>query len=427
MLAVDNGREAARITLGLLDEWFGASTRNVGAALWDGSRWPDGEQRPATLVLKHPGAMRHMFLPGSELGLAEAYLQDHFDVEGDMESAFELYEALESASLGLGGKLRALGRLRRLPACPAGRAGGECRARLRGMAHSRERDAQAICHHYDVSNEFYSLWLDRRMVYSCAYFRSQDDALDAAQEQKLDYVCRKLRLMPGQRLLDIGCGWGGLIMHAAGKYGVDATGITLSRAQAELASERIAEAGLSNRCRVHLMDYREVAEDRPFDALVSIGMFEHVGARVLPVYFRKAYGLLKSGGVFLNHGISSRFGRKGGREPGFIDTYVFPDGELVPIDVTMEAAENAGFEVRDVESLREHYALTLRHWVKRLEESREAAIRHTDERTFRVWRLYMSGSAHWFKTGRNNLYQTLLAKPKACGSAGLPLTREDWY
>ncbi len=427
MLAVDYGREAARITLGLLDDWFGGSAKSVGATLWDGSRWPDDGPRPAMLVLKHPGSMREMFMSGTELGLAEAYLHDHFDVEGDMESAFELYEALERSSPGLGGKIRALGRLRRLPACPPGRVGRECRARLRGFAHSRQRDAQAISHHYDVSNEFYSLWLDRRMVYSCAYFRSGDDTLYDAQEQKLDYVCRKLRLKPGQRLLDIGCGWGGLIMHAAERYGVDATGITLSRAQAELATQRIEAAGLSGRCRVRIQDYREVEEDKPFDALVSIGMFEHVGAGVLPVYFGKAYRLLRPGGVFLNHGISSRYGQKSSGKAGFIDTYVFPDGELVPVGETVRAAEAAGFEVRDVESLREHYTMTLRHWIKRLEEQREAAVGCTDERRYRIWRLYLAGSAHWFKTGRNNLHQTLLVRPAAGGGAGLPLTREDWY
>jgi len=428
MLAVAGGRDASGITRRLLDDWFGsAGLSKVGFRMWDGGAWPDERTRPATVVLRHPGSMREMFLPGSELGLAEAFLKDDFDIEGDMESAFELYEVLSRNGLGWGGKLKSMSMLRRLPCPPGSKNCDNRRARLRGFRHSAARDAQAIKYHYDVSNDFYSLWLDGRMVYSCAYFDSEDEQLDAAQERKLDYVCRKLRLRPGQRLLDIGCGWGGLVMYAAERYGVDATGITISSAQAELATMRIEQAGLENSCRVKVMDYREVDEGRPFDALVSIGMFEHVGAAVLPAYFQKAHRLLKDGGVFLNHGIARRATDTQAKALGFIDIYVFPDGELVPINVTLDAAESAGFEVRDVESLREHYTLTLRRWVKRLEEREEEAVRLTDEKTFRVWRLYMSGSAHWFRTGRNNVYQSLLVKPMPCGGVCLPLTRADWY
>jgi cyclopropane-fatty-acyl-phospholipid synthase len=428
MLAVANGRDAAGITRRLLDDWFGSTElSNVGFRMWDGGTWPDGESRPSMVVLRHPGSMREMFISGTELGLAEAFLKDDFDVEGDMETAFEIYEVLNRLGIGWGGRLKAMGMLRRLPCVPGSKNCESRRAKLRGFRHSAARDAQAIKHHYDVSNEFYSLWLDRRMVYSCAYFNDESEELEVAQERKLDYVCRKLRLKPGQRILDIGCGWGGLVMHAARCYGVDATGITVSRAQAELASRRIDEAGLGKSCRVKVMDYREVDESRPFDALVSIGMFEHVGASVLPAYFDKAHRLLRDGGVFLNHGIASRATDAPAKGPGFIDIYVFPDGDLVPINHTLDAAESAGFEVRDVESLREHYTLTLRHWVKRLEGREDEAVRLTDEKTYRIWRLYMSGSAYWFKTGRNNVYQTLLVKTRPCGDSCLPLTRADWY
>jgi len=306
-------------------------------------------------------------------------------------------------------------------------AAGRGPARLQGKQHSVERDRQAVRYHYDVSNDFYTLFLDSRMVYSCGYFETSDTDLDSAQLRKLDMICRKLRLRPGQRLLDIGCGWGGLVLHAAQAYGVDATGITLSEPQASFANKWFAEAGARASCRVELLDYRELKEDHPFDAIVSVGMFEHVGQKLLPAYFEKAQRILKPGGVFLNHGIASRATDVASGGPNFSDTYVFPDGELVPINATLQAAEEAGFEVRDVESLREHYAMTLRHWVRRLEAHHADALKYVDEPTYRVWRLYMSGSAHGFASRRLNVYQSLLAYPDAKGRSGLPLTRADWF
>jgi len=419
--------EAARISLKLLDDLLGRDGR-VGARLWDGTRWPDERPRAATLVLRHPGALRAMFRAGTELALSEAYLYDDFDIEGDVESVFGLAATLAKRTAGWTRKLAAFSELGRLPKVEGRpRAAGRGPARLSGRRHSIERDREAIRYHYDVSNEFYRLFLDSRMVYSCGYFTEPDTDLDSAQLAKLDLICRKLRLRPGQRLLDIGCGWGGLVMHAAVRYGVDATGITLSRPQAELATERIAAAKLARTCRVQFLDYREVPEDRPFDALVSVGMFEHVGGAMLGDYFAKAARLLAQSGVFLNHGIASRVTDPYDTGPSFSDSYVFPDGETLPIHVTLEAAEKSGFEVRDVESLREHYAMTLRRWVQRLEAGHEEALRHVDEATFRVWRLYLSGSAHGFTTGRLNVYQALLALPDANGASGLPLTREDWY
>lgn len=430
-----NRQEAAKeVTLRLLDEWFGkAGAPPVAVRLWDGDAWrcPSAE---ATLVLKHPGALRALLLPGDEVGLAEAFLFDDCDIEGDCEAVFDLAERLAAETSGWRLKWHAAKELLRLPpdgAHPWAAAHGMTQrrgpAKLSGKRHSVERDRHAVTYHYDVSNDFFALWLDRRMVYSCAYFQRPDEDLDAAQENKLDYLCRKLRLRPGQRLLDIGCGWGGLVIHAAGRYGVKATGITLSEPQARLAEERIRAAGLENRCRVRVADYREMTEQGAFDALASVGMFEHVGEARLAAYFRRAYDLLKPGGVFLNHGIVRRAADAPRAGRNFVDAYVFPDGELIPIGVTLKTAEEAGFEIRDVESLREHYALTLRHWVRRLESAREAALQYVEEPTYRVWRLYMSGSAHGFAHGRLNVHQTLMIKPGPGGQSGLPLTRSEWY
>ncbi len=422
--------DATRVTVDVLEWLFrDDAAQQVGVRLWDGTCWPDDAPRPAMLVLKHPGALRAMFLPGTEVALGEAYLYDDFDIEGNAESVFALADTLANATLGWRQKLRAGSDLTRLPAVKRAAKARRGPAKLSGQKHSVERDRQAVTYHYDVSNDFYALWLDKRMVYSCAYFHSGDEALDSAQEQKLDIICRKLRLKAGQRLLDLGCGWGGLVMYAAQHYGVDATGITLSKPQASLANERSAAAKLSERCRVEVRDYRQVAleDGAPYDALVSVGMFEHVGAAKLPAYFAQAWKLLKPGGVFLNHGIASRATDAASNGPSFSEAYVFPDGELVPINVTLHAAEEAGFEVRDVESLREHYALTLRHWVKNLEAYHTEALKYVDEPTYRVWRLFMSGSAYGFSTGRNNVYQTLLVKPDAEGRSGLPWTRADWY
>jgi cyclopropane-fatty-acyl-phospholipid synthase len=263
------------------------------------------------------------------------------------------------------------------------------------------------------------------MVYSCAYFTAPQEDLETAQLNKLDYICRKLRLQGGERLLDIGCGWGGLVMHAGEHYGAQATGITLSAPQAEVANARIRKAGLEHLCRVEVCDYRDLDSPEPYDKLVSVGMFEHVGEQLLPQYFRQAWKHLCPGGVFLNHGIgTSSGGQKHGRS--FATRYVFPDGELVPISTTLRVAEAAGFEVRDVESLREHYPLTLREWARRLEVNAATARQLTDEVTYRIWRLYMAGYARRFQTGRLSVYQTLLAKPSGTGESKLPLTRGDW-
>ena len=426
--AVEVDLEAKTISLEFLDQVFRPTgVQSVGVRLWDGTSWPDSNPRPATLVLHHPSALRSMFSAGTELALAEAYLFNQFDIEGDAIAVFDLADALMKATNGWGTKLSAAAKLLRLPKQDLERGNGRQAAQLSGKVHSLDRDRKAVTYHYDVSNDFYQLFLDSRMVYSCAYFTSPDMSLDDAQTAKLEHICRKLRLQPGQRLLDVGCGWGGLAMYAAQQYGVEVVGITLSQPQADLANQRIHAAGMESRCQVVVCDYRELDDSRPYDALVSIGMFEHVGAALLPVYFKKAVALLKPGGVFLNHGIARRLNDGPEKRGSFSDAYVFPDGELEPVSESLRAAEEAGLEVRDVESLREHYARTLRHWVSRLEGNYQQALKFVDEVTYRVWRLYMAGSSHGFHSGRLNVYQSLLVKPTVDGPSGLPPTRADWY
>ena len=401
--------------------------RDFTFRLWDGSVWDaePGEPSRFTMVLRNPGVFRTMFLSRSELALGEAYLYNDLDIEGDLGSAFFLADRLVHLRLGLAERLRFARFLLVLPSSGRNRKSRPAE-RLRGPLHSIGRDRQAVTYHYDMSNDFYSLWLDERMVYSCGYFTDPDDDLDSAQERKLDLICRKLRLRGGERLLDIGCGWGGLVIHAAKQYGVQAYGITLSTPQADLANERIRLAGISGRCRVDVRDYRELDASGSYDKLVSVGMFEHVGKSRLQEYFKGAFRLLRPGGVFLNHGIACNPGFPPIPGSSFSDHYVFPDGELLPLGTTLGVAEASGFEVRDVESLREHYVLTLRHWGRRLEARREDACGVIDERTFRLWRLYLAGAAHKFRIGQNSVYQVLLSRNLE-GESGLPLTRGDWY
>ncbi len=402
----------------------GYPRRDFSVRLWNGTIWGNSHDPRFTFVLKHAGALRHMLLGANQLTLGEAYIYDDFDVEGDLEAAFEFGEYLLAHELELTEKLRLAGLLLRLPHGSRHHE-RQAGAHLRGWLHSKDRDREAVTYHYNVSSDFYALWLDRRMVYSCAYFVSGEEDIDTAQTNKLEYICRKLRLRPGERLLDVGCGWGGLILYAAEKFGVHACGITLSKPQAALARGRIQQAGLGDRCEVQVCDYRDFPGSAAYDKIVSVGMFEHVGESRLPQYFQQAFALLKPGGVFLNHGIavSATYRRMG---PSFIEKYVFPDGQVVPLGTTVRVAEASGFEVRDIESLREHYAETLRHWVHRLEARAAEAKRLTHETAYRVWRIYMAGSAHGFARGRVNIYQVLFSKPED-GKTNLPLTRSDWY
>jgi cyclopropane-fatty-acyl-phospholipid synthase len=421
--------DPAAATLALLDELLDGYSCDFAVRLWNGAQRNADAGRPERfiLVLRHPGALRALLWQPSRLPMAEAYIYDDVDIEGDIHAVFPLGHHLLSAHRPVSERLRLARALLSLPSERRPRV-GRGRARIDGRRFSLERDRRAVAYHYDLSNDFFSLYLDRRMVYTCAYFDSAEDDLDTAQEQKLDYLCRKLRLRPGERLLDIGCGWGGLCLFAAEHYGVDVLGITISRPQAELANERIRAAGLADRCRVELLDYRELEAPEAFDKVVSVCMFEAVAEKRLPDFFARAKTFLRPGGVLVNQGLGRRYHEAEASTNGrsFMGRYVFPDGSIVPISTALRAAESAGLEVRDVEGLREHYVLTLRHWVARLEAEHDAAVRSADETQYRIWRLYMAGSAHAMATGRLNLYQLLLLKPDR-GASGLPLTREGWY
>jgi cyclopropane-fatty-acyl-phospholipid synthase len=425
-------------TLELLDWFFShLKRREFTVRLWNGEILPaHTEAARFTLVLNHPGALRRMFRPPIELSLGEAFIYGDYDIEGDIHAAVAQMYAFSQEPLSPGDIYTLIRKLAALPNNRGIRKLGRGPARLSGTRHSRARDRAAITYHYDVGNEFYALWLDKRMTYSCAYFHTGSEDLDTAQENKYEHICRKLRLQAGEKILDIGCGWGGLVIYAAQKYGVTALGVTLSEKQAKLANERITAVGLQGRAEVRLLDYRDLY-DNTFDKIVSVGMFEHIGREHLPEYFSQVYRLLKPSGLFLNHGISRRprkpirgweaiFDRYILGSGMFVQRYVFPDGELVPVSEVNLVAERAGFEVRDVENLREHYALTLRHWVKRLEAQRDKALQITDEVTYRTWRLYMAASAHGFEMGDINVNQSLLAKPTS-GKCGLPLTRAYLY
>lgn len=401
--------------------------RDVTFRFWDGSEWEAETAPRCVLHLKHAGSLRRMLWPPRRISLAEAYLYDDFDIDGDIEAVWEMVLHLYGlrSKLRLPGKLRLGARLYRLPRDQKVRE--ERAPEMSGKVHSLERDRKAVTYHYNVSNDFYALWLDRQMVYTCAYFRTPEDTIDQAQEQKLDYVCRKLRLQPGERLLDIGCGWGALSLHAARHYGVRTYGFTLSQPQVDWAVDRARREGLADRCTFEVKDYRQIAEAESFDKIAAIGIMEHVGESMFPTYFAEAWRLLKPGGVFLSHGIALAGTDKMPRKPNFAQKYVFPDGELIPIHRNLTYAEKQGWEVRDVESLRDHYRLTTWHWLKRLEAQADKVRQLTGDFIYRIYRWYLSGSTFGFRINKINLYQALLLKPHADGRSGLPLTRHDWY
>ncbi len=381
--------------------------------LWDGFTWSSSPESVCTIVVASPAALRSLLLHPSQLTLGEAFLHKQIDIEGDLFSVFEVVEHLLRRPLPLRRRL-----LRSILALG--------HSILHGATHSRRRDRASIAYHYDQPLDFFRAWLGPTLVYSCAYFESPSDSLEEAQERKLDLICRKLRLQPNERFLDIGCGWGSLILHAAARRHVDAYGITLSQRQAAAVEERIDDSGLAHTCHVRLQDYRDLDPSHSYDKIASVGMSEHVGLRNLPLYFRIAHRLLKPGGVFLNHAIARAAHSAPRGTDSFIRRYVFPDGALVTVTQVIAAAEAAGFEVRDVENLREHYELTLRRWVQSLRRHQTALLRQVPETTYRIWLLYMAGCAAAFRRGDLGVYQVLLSRPDR-GSSRLPLARADWY
>jgi cyclopropane-fatty-acyl-phospholipid synthase len=397
---------------------------------WDGSE-VGPRCAPVTLNITSRRALRRLLWAPSELGFARAYVSGDIEVEGDLISGLEALDQAASIDAGVGVKVdRATKRALAQAAVRLGIIGLPPKppaeeARLAGRRHSTHRDADAIAHHYDVGNEFYRIVLGPSMTYSCAYWDESSADLSDAQFAKCDLVARKLGLRPGMRVLDVGCGWGTFALHAAREYGAHVVGVTLSREQAAYAQKRMADEGVSDIVEVRIQDYRDV-RDGPYDAISSIGMAEHVGAAMLPEYTGDLARLLAPGGRLLNHAISRRPGpRTAFSKNSFIDRYVFPDGELEPMSMMVAAIEEAGLEVRDVESLREHYALTLRAWVANLERDWDEAVRLTSPGRARIWRLYMAGSALAFEANRIGVNQILAVKPGSRGQSGMPRTREQ--
>ncbi|CCQ45860.1 cyclopropane-fatty-acyl-phospholipid synthase family protein [Pseudarthrobacter siccitolerans] len=412
---------------------------------WDGSE--AGPEDAPVLEFRSRRALRRILWSPGQLGLSRAYVSGDIDSPGDIFAAFTaLSSAGKFAEPGpfkplttgeLWTLVRTAVRLGALGPNPAPPA-EEARVARKGRPHSRRRDSAAISHHYDVGNDFYSLVLGPSMVYSCAVWPEEAwpsngegpvptgsrlaGGLDAAQEAKLDLVCRKLGLTAGMRVLDVGCGWGSFALHAAGKYGVTVVGVTLSTEQANLARKRAAEAGLTENVDIRVQDYRDV-QDGPFDAISSIGMSEHVGRAEMPRYTAALFSLLRPGGRLLNHAISWNAGPTDPDPDSFIPRYVFPDGEMISLGEMATALESAGFEILDVEALRRHYALTLRAWVNRLEEHWDEAVKLTSLGRARVWRLYMASSALGFENGLTGVNQVLVQRP---GGDPPPLRRAQW-
>jgi cyclopropane-fatty-acyl-phospholipid synthase len=390
----------------------------IAIEAYDGSRTGPASAR-TTIVVRNPEAIHRVLTAPGELGMARAYVAGDLDLQGDVFDLLELRDSihrLRPTPRQLAALARILGRegLRPLPPPPE-------EARLRGRRHSKARDAAAISHHYDVPTRFFELFLGPSMTYSCAVFADDGTSLEDAQAAKLELVCQKLRLRPGMRLLDVGCGWGSMVIHAAQHHGVEAVGVTLSHEQAMAARKRIADAGLANQVVVREQDYRDV-DDGPYDAISSIGMFEHVGTQQLGRYFTHLQGLLEPQGRLLNHAISRPPGeRPAVKDRSFIGRYVFPDGALQEVGTVVTAMQGAGFEARHVESLREHYARTLRHWVTNLERHWDEAVTEAGAARARVWRLYMAGSAVNFEAGRISVHQVLGVNTTPEGEGGFPL------
>ncbi|MFF5845057.1 class I SAM-dependent methyltransferase [Streptomyces massasporeus] len=427
--------DAAPRLQGLFTQLLGAPLP-VRIRAWDGSE--SGPPGAPTLVVRNRRALRRLLWKPGELGLARAWVAGDLDIEGDLYATLDLLAGLiwergeDARTLAqalrdpeVRAAVRGLVKLAGSPLPPAPPR-EEARSPRRHL-HTKRTDRRAISHHYDVGNDFYEIVLGPSMVYSCAYWPTPDSTLEQAQRDKLELVCRKLGLRPGLRLLDVGCGWGSMAIHAAREHGVRVVGVTLSQEQAAYARKRVADEGLTDKVEIRVQDYRDV-RDGPYDAISSVGMAEHVGADRYLEYAADLYDLLKPGGRLLNHQIARR---PQGDETtysvdAFIDSYVFPDGELQPIGATVAQLERAGFEVRDVEAIREHYALTLRHWVERLEADWQRAVRLAGPGRARVWRLYMAASALAFERNRIGVNQVLAVRTPDPGTSGMPLRARTW-
>jgi cyclopropane-fatty-acyl-phospholipid synthase len=394
----------------------------VAFECFDGSRLGPTDA-PATVLVNSADALRRIVTAPTDLGFGRAWVMGDIDVRGDLYAALALRHAITRPTLSpaqIAGAMKLLGRgALKPPPIPAEEA------KLSGRVHGRKRDSAAISHHYDVSNAFYRLFLGPSMTYSCAVWEDGTATLEDAQAAKHELICRKLDLKPGMRLLDVGCGWGSMLIHAATHHGVRAVGITISAHQAELARQRVAAAGLTGQIEIRLQDYRDVI-DGPYDAISSIGMFEHVGLAHLGTYFGCLFRLLPPGGRLLNHGVSfPPIKHRLIKHRSFVQAYVFPDGEAHEVGTVVSAMQNAGFESRHMESLREHYALTLRQWVSNLEANWDAAVAEVGERRARVWRLYMTGCVVGFEDGGNQVHQNLAVRPTSTGCSGMP-RRPGW-
>lgn len=414
---------------------FGNYTGCLEIGLWNGETIRLGVGTPEVAVIfNSPAAFRNLILRRDILHLAQSYFFGDIDVNGDFHALFAQRDHLAKLKPSLRDRFNLL-----LDAIFLSQGANDQgvaathatstprQSRSIKPRHSRTRDREAIAFHYDVSNDFYALWLDRRMVYSCAYFKEAIDTIDQAQANKLEHICRKLRLQPGERLLDVGCGWGALICWAAEHYRVKAHGITLSEEQHNYATKKIHSLGLQDRVTVELRDYRDLNAGIKFDKAASVGMFEHVGIKNFPAYFDAVRRVLKPGGLFLNHGITNdEEGWKETLGTRFIQKYIFPDGELDTISNVQRAMEKAGFEIWDVEALRPHYILTLQQWLSRLEQNHSEALSYVTEEIYRTWRLYLAGCAAQFERGSIGVYQVLAVNGRD-RLHDIPLTRSDIY
>jgi cyclopropane-fatty-acyl-phospholipid synthase len=416
MLSALNLAQRTQLFHDLFRDYSGACFAIRSADGWD---WSSSQTDPpqCTFVIKSAAAWHALLKDPTDRTLGEAFINNDLDVEGDIFAAFpavhHLYERTGSAGQAI---LRTLWR-----------SSSDLAQWFRhGRQHSMKRDRTSISYHYDLPVDFYRTWLGPTLAYSCAYFREPTECLECAQANKLELICRKLGLRPNERFLDIGCGWGSLLLHASSRYGAETFGITLSKEQAAVTASRIDHAQLQDKCRVELRDYRTIPElPTRFDKIASVGMFEHVGLKNLREYFSIVLRMLSPDGLFLNHGIA-RSATSAPSKDSFIDKYVFPDGELVTLGEVLEVAESVGFEVRDVDNLRSHYEQTLRLWVENLRKNVQTMLKTVPERTYRIWLLYMAGSAFAFHQGNIELYQVLLARRPGKTIPNFT-TRENWY